>query len=782
MLRYVSLVWLLPLLLSTAPVQADEELLRSLNAGPQAEEMALPSAHLTEGRFTLPEGHGRPVYLYFQALLKYRALSRSGGVLRIAVNGEALGPAESVNKKDDYWQRGTATYAPRAFALPAQPGFASGDRDDLGGTGYLFDVTALVRAGENAVQLTHAAAAEEVLLRGAVIVVAGERSPLELGTPAVSANDPSKLKWDFGPNIKERKGLFLCRDGYHRVGFRIRNEDIAGANRLGLVLLLPEGVELMTAYLPYQDGWSTRIRRATVAEQHEGAGYLRHTLLLPEEASAAPETDWHTFGGHPLQLFLRCSAAPGEYRMYWQSLSQGGEGELTPAPLTVLPAPPLAPQPRRSMLGLWAYSVLQPAVSEEEKPLEADIRASTLAQWQSVGVSRLVLSFEREIPGAREHEMLVSLASMWNYDTSVYPSSTADPSTALLDVAGRPVSGERRGGGFQWCPTYAGEHVEQVFGPITQRIRDEGWDGFDLDHEGVHHQCFCRRCRAAFAEQEGLAAADLQWPGDVQADGRLHPRWLAFHARNGGRHVAAIREAVKAGNPQAKLFSWFTMSLYEHQAEGQHADAYAKRLREEADYGYDLREFLRHLDYANMANGVYPHGEETWDEPYGLDWAFHRVQATVGNEWGVPLAPCLNIGSGVLDSYTNPDYLRWQAKTHVAQGVRGLDFWMLPFLDGRHYGLFSELARLFAATEDIVWEGRSADELVKIEGPEGIYHHAIAGKGKLLVGITNRSTEEATVTVDVEGKDGRDVLSGQSVGRQLEVPALNGVFVVYEEG
>ncbi len=152
------------------------------------------------------------------------------------------------------------------------------------------------------------------------------------------------------------------------------------------------------------------------------------------------------------------------------------------------------------------------------------------------------------------------------------------------------------------------------------------------------------------------------------------------------------------------------------------------------------------------------------------------------NEWGVPLAPCLNIGSGVLDSYTNPDYLRWQAKTHVAQGVKGLDFWMLSFLDGRHYALFSELARLFAATEDIVWEGKSADEMVKVEGPEGIYHHAIAGQGKLLLGITNRSTEEATVTVDVAGSDGREVLSGQSVGRQLEVPALDGVFVAYEVG
>ncbi len=49
------------------------------------------------------------------------------------------------------------------------------------------------------------------------------------------------------------------------------------------------------------------------------------------------------------------------------------------------------------------------------------------------------------------------------------------------------------------------------------------------------------------------------------------------------------------------------------------------------------------------------------------------------------------VGYILKQRHTNPDYLRWQAKTHLAQGVKGLDFWMLPFFDGRHHALLSEL-------------------------------------------------------------------------------------------
>ena len=754
--------------------------MRILNSGPHGAPLSLPSAYVTEGAFVLPQGHDAPVYLYMQAVLKYRAISHSAGVLRITINDRPLGPAEAVNKAGEYCPQGTATYAPRAFALPAQPTFDSGEREDLGGLGYLFDVTQLVRPGQNTVRVTHAAAAEEVLLRDCAIIVAGKRSSLPLSAPWMADNDPRKLKWDFPPNIKERKGLFLCEGGYHRLRFYVRNDDTTGANRLGLVLELPRGIELITPYLPYRDGWSTRIGIDTGTEQREGKTLTRHILSLPEEASVAPQTQWHTFGGHPLQLYLRCNAGPGAYRMYWQSLSQGGEGELTSAPLTVLPTPPVAAQPRRSLLGVWAYSTVQPAAAEAEKPLEEEIRKSTNAQLAALGVSRLVLSQAREIPQARAHGMLTSLASMWSFNTTVYPSATADLSKALQDAEGKPVTGARRGAGYQWCPTYAAEHVQEVFGPITDRIGQEGWDGFDLDHEGVHHQCFCPRCRSAFLSRQKPAVDDLKWPEDVFPGGKLHRQWLQFHVYNGGRHVEAVRRAVKAGNAQARLFCWFTMSMYESHADGPHVQTYRKRLQQELEYGYDIGQFLMHLDYANMANGVYPHDENTWTQPYGLTWAVNRVKATVDNPWGVPLAPCLNIGAGALDSYTNPDYLRWQAKTHVAQGVKGMDFWMLPFFDGRHYTLLSELARLFSATEDIVWDGRPADEMVRIEGPAGIYHRAFAAKGKLLVGITNRGLHSANVTVNADGRNGRLVLSGAQVEPQVQVPPLDGVFILYD--
>lgn len=761
-------------------VAAPEELVRALNAGPHGAVLRLPSAHFTEGRFTVAADPAQPVYLYLQAVLRYRALSHSGGVLRLAVNGQALATAEAVNKANEYWTQGTEVYAPKAFALPAQPAFESGERDDLGGLGYLFDVTKLVKPGPNTVRITHVTAAEEALLRDALVIVGNERTPLALDPPAVANNDPQKLRWDFAPNLKEQKGLFLCQGVFQRLSFYVRNDDTAGAVRLGLVLELPAGVELVTPYLPYADGWTQRVRLETSTQQRDGQAVTRYTFTFPDSAAVAPETQWHTFGGHPFCLYLRCRQAPGVYRLAWQSRSQGGEGELVSVPLTVLPPLPATPQPRRSLLGVWAYSVVRPAVAEAEKPLEAMIRRETDAQLQAAGVSRLVLSYPEEIAEARAHGMLVSLASMWSYNTTVYPTSTEGLDKACLGSGGKPVPGERRGDRYQWCPTYAAEHVAEVFGPITSRLQQEGWDGFDLDHEGNHHQCFCPRCRAAFLEREELTADQVNWPADVAPGGKLHERWLDFHVWNGGRHVAAVRQAVKAGSPQGRLFSWFTMSLYERQATGPHVQAYRDRLQEEREYGYDVRQFLPHLDFANMANGVYPHGEDTWGQPYGLDWAFRRVEATVDNPWSVPLAPCLNIGAGVLDSYTNPDYLRWQAKTHLAQGVRGLDFWMLPFFDGRHYALLSELARLLDATQDIVWEGKRADDRVEVTAPTGVFHRAFAGQGKLLVGFTNRGLQDATVTVRTRAGKGRMVLSGAEPGTTVTVPALDGVFIVYD--
>jgi len=777
-----TLLATLACLLTASIAPADEALLAEAAAWPHGPALALHTAHLTEARFVLPADHAKPVYLYLQAILRYRALSHSAGVLRFAVNGEELGPEQSVNKAGEYCPRPNGPYAARAFALPAQPGFDSGEREDLGGLGYLFDVTDFARPGENVLRITHVAASEEALLRDLSLVVTGERSALELSAPRVEANDPARLQWDFAPNIMERKGLFLAQDCLQPLDFRVRNQDAAGAVELGLELELPAGVEIVTPWLPYLDGWTARITVETQDVQRDGVALRRHTITLPDEAAVGPDTDWGSFGGHPLILYLHCDAPPGDYRMHWRSLSQGGAGELMSAPLTVLPEPPDAPQPRRSLLGLWAYRTVSAAVSPEEQELRTGLREATCAQLGRLGVSRLVLSDPDEIPAARAHGILASLASPWSFNRTVYPADTTDPAKARYDAEGNAILADRRAGAMQWCPTYAAEHGPEVFGLITERIRDEGWGGFDLDHEGVHRQCFCERCRAAFCAREGLAADDLAWPEDVLPEGRLHERWLRFHVWNGGRHVERIREAVKAGDPDALLFCWFTMSLFEHEPTGPHADVYAARVQTEREYGYDLREFMAQFDYANMANGVYPHDEETWAYQYGLTWAFSRVAATADNPWGVPLAPCLNIGGGAVRSWTNPDYLRWQAKTHIAQGVKGLDFWMLPFFDGRHFTLLSELGRILSATEDIVWDGARADDRVTVTGPDTVFARAFAGDGRLLVGITNRGLGPVTVTVAPGdgAANGRRVLTGEAVGASIAVPALDGVFVVYD--
>ena len=630
---------IIALLCALIALPASAQTLAELNAADQGPVMELPSAHVTSATFNLPADAG-PVQLYLQALLRFRAPSHSAGVLRIAIDGRELGPEQSVNKAAEFCVAAQGPYAPRSWALPAAPEYTDDAREDLGGLGYLFDLAGFVHAGENTLRITHVAATDSVLLRGVSLIVGGERTPLELSVARMDTNDPAKFEWNFGPNISEGKGLFMCVGMTQPVQFRARNTDITGAMQLSLELELPAGIEIATPWLPVGTGWTEHIE---IASEALPGGARRHTIALPDEAVIGPETDWTNFAGHPLTLYLRCTASAralqsGEYTMRWRSLSQGGEGAWMTAPLTVMPTPSEAPQSQRSRLGVWAYRTVSAAASEAEQELRPKLRRETCERLRRVGVSRLVLSEAGEIADAHAAGIIASLGSPWSFNRTVYPSDTLDLAKALLRADGEPVIADRYTGAMQWCPTYAAEHVAEVFGPITERIRDEGWDGFDLDHEGVHHQCFCERCREAFAAREGLGGAEIDWPGAAQEGGALHERWIDFHVSNGGRHVAAVREAVKAGDPDALLFSWFVMSLYEQAPDGPHAEVYRTRVAEERAIGYDIREFMNSLDVANMANGVYPHGEDTWDAPFGLNWAFNRVEAMVANPWDVPLS------------------------------------------------------------------------------------------------------------------------------------------------
>lgn len=761
---------------------AQNGLVERLNGGPHTAAVEVMAGRTAVYEFDLATDHGKPVYFFVQAMMRFRAVSNTAGIMRIYVNDTAVGPKYAVNKAATYMAGAQGAYVGNAYALPAQPEFATSDRSEIGGLGYLFDITEFVKPGANTVSVEHAATTEDMLLRDATFVTGEQVTPLSGTVSASVLNDPTKLNWDFSLNIQDGKGLFIIPGSVDATFFYVRNEDATPAVDLGMIIDLPAGVTVRTPYMPYRDGWTDRIGMIEAAIEHDGRAYVRYTITLPEEAAApAQMSDFAGFGGHALTLYLECDAQPGDYSMYWQSTSAGGEGTVQSAPLTIMEELPPTPQPQRSRLGLWAYRVIWAGVSENEKQLQTGLRSDVDAWLARCGVSRLVLSDAEDIADAHANGMITSWASPWSYDRTVFPEDTADLSKARYNENGEPY---RNGDKYIWCPTYAAENGEEVYGLITKRIADEGWDGFDLDHEGNHYQCFCDRCKHAFAAQEGIAADQLDWPADVLPDGKLHAQWVRFHVRNVGHHVREINKAVKRGNANASLFSWFVASQWEHDAIGRHAEIYADRLAGEREYGYDIREFMKYLDYANMANGVYPQDESTWAKPYGLSWAFNRVESMLESRTEAPLAPCLNIGWGNKKSatWTNFDYLRWQAKTHIAQGVKGLDSWMLPFYDGRHYKLFSDVARLFDQTEDIVWDGQRADDLVTVDGPDKIFSRAFAGDGRLMVGITNNALKDATVRVQVpaEAKNGKLALSGETFSGTVTVPPLDGVFIVFD--
>ena len=570
--------------------------------------------------------------------------------------------------------------------------------------------------------------------------------------------------------------MFLCQGTLQEVSFYVKNDDEVMVYEPGLSLELPLDVELVAPYDPTYALGTVPIRVSTAVVSRGGQRLRRFNVVFPL-GRVPPKSDWYGFGGKRTLLYLKCRASPGQYRILWQSVSQGGPGPLDEAPLTVLPPLAKARQPRRSLLGVWAYWVVDPGRTADEKRLEAELRTAQMAQLAALGVSRLVLRDRSEIPEAKKNGLRVSLASMWGPPT-FYPTGTKDLSKACYDALGKPMLAGQRSPGFPWCPVYAVQNALEVFEPVTRRIREEGWDGFDLDNEARTLNASAR-CRTAFFGRSGLPPEGPNWPQEVLPNGKHQQQWMAFHVGNTSRYVAAVREAVKAGNPSAQLFCYFLTSRYERNATGPNAPTYARRFQAELRGGYDLDQFLPFLDYANMANSVYPQGENTWTEAFGLTWAFRRVEATVDNPSHVPLAPCFNFTEG---AWTDVRYLRWQLKTHLVQGIRGLDFFWLLSLDGRYYTLLADMADLFSATEDILWTGKRADNAVKVVAPEGVYWRAYLGQKKLLVGITNSKLQPATValTPPAAATHGRHLISGAAPGATFTVPPLDGVMVVYD--
>ena len=149
-----------------------EDVLAQARAWPHGEALELPGAHETVAEFTLPADHTRPVYLYLQAILRYRALSHSAGVLRFAVNDAPLDPEHSVNKAAEWCPAPQGPYAARASPCPPSPALTRA-RARSWRLGYLFDITDLARPGANTLHITHVAATDAALLRDAALIVGG---------------------------------------------------------------------------------------------------------------------------------------------------------------------------------------------------------------------------------------------------------------------------------------------------------------------------------------------------------------------------------------------------------------------------------------------------------------------------------------------------------------------------------------------------------------------------------------------------------------------------------
>ena len=157
-----------------------------------AEEKRVPSSQTAEIAFTLPEvPAGRQVRLALDARVDWPSLSGYNPWMRVAVNGKVLRGANLLNKPVDFtnrngvdfvWEKGslwTVLYAPtftdEVVQRPMPWGFA-----DCDPYRFVWDVTALAKAGENKVSVHH----PQLLAQGTTLVL--RDVTLEVGEPLPS--------------------------------------------------------------------------------------------------------------------------------------------------------------------------------------------------------------------------------------------------------------------------------------------------------------------------------------------------------------------------------------------------------------------------------------------------------------------------------------------------------------------------------------------------------------------------------------------------------------------
>ncbi len=433
----------------------------------------------------------------------------------------------------------------------------------------------------------------------------------------------------------------------------------------------------------------------------------------------------------------------------------------------VAPVPELLDGPDEDLgLSMWGGDIAA------KVPAEPEILDRLMATWARLGVNRIhTHGREPVVTAAKAHGIDPFLYSWWHYSTQCPP--------AYLPADDEKCSEpRRRGSGF--CPQVIGEGIGtygRFLDEVTAKMAESGCVGFMLDYECTMPMCFDDRCKQAFIEYTDLA--DVNWPEDVQDEGRYRDQWIGFRSWQGGRYCGAIRDAARRAVPDCPMQAWlagydYSNTIKSHQIDVSRA---AEFLTEPETPHYTLP-----ADYSDM-----------WIDEAGLgsvEMGIKTVQDTLDHV-DKPVIFCSSIiyPCGSRTRWSDPQILDAQIQTIIAQGARGVSFWGGHFhggTDGRYMHKLVKWHNLLATASEFLWHGERNDDLARVDDDDTKLLRRIVWThgGRRLLALVNLSQEDRSLTAGVEdcSTDAKMLMTDTDVDltQPITVPALDGLWLVLD--
>ncbi len=594
---------------------------------------------------------------------------------------------------------------------------------------------------------------------------------------AAGQHDPALLEVAIWPNIthpEAQETLWFADGAWQRLAVIYNNSDRTHvATNLRFEIEAPPGLAINSAtFGPHALDLTRNLLEGATSITVAPRAFHAPADFRGVDADDETAIGWFAWpmSRNTPALHLHCSASReadgGSLRV--RALADSGAGPWREMTVRVLdPLPELAAGPDQHLgLSFWGGTIAHAAPGGQAQVLDG-----ALASAARLGVQRVHVTARAEMDAAKARGISPLLMSWWQYSTQCPPNF-------------RPTEAERssvpsnHGSGF--CPEVIGEQTGtygEFLATVTQKMRDTAAEGFMLDYECAMPLCYDDRCRDAFIEWSGLG--DVNWPADVQRDGRYWRQWIDFRCWQGARYVKAIRDAAWEVLPGSPMQAWVAGYDYAGTIESATIDVSkaAEFLTEVETPHYTLPADYSDMWFEDAAIGSVQSGIET-------------VQDTL-EVVDIPVIFCSSIiyPLGSKTVWSDPQILDAQIQTIIAQGARGVSFWGGQFdgaVDGRYQHKLIKWHNLLAHAGEFLWEGAREDTLVQIapEPSRELRAFAWTQGDRLLIAVTNLSQEPVPVQISAPGyaDEAQELLTGeaQSLAEAVTVPALDGWWGVVE--